>query len=102
MREYDEQVLAAVALIPPGRVMSYGDLAEYVGAGGPRQVGQVMARSEGDLPWWRVVHADGTPPPHKSDECLALLRAEGTPMSADGRRVDMRSARWDGDVPRSG
>ena len=36
-----------VALIPPGRVMSYGDIAEYLGAGGPRQVGQVMSRSDG-------------------------------------------------------
>lgn len=93
---YDEQVLAAVALIPPGRVMSYGDLAEYVGAGGPRQVGRVLARSDGDLPWWRVIHADGTPPPHKDGECLARLRAEGTPMRPDGSRVDMSRARWDG------
>lgn len=76
--------------------MSYGDVAEFLGAGGPRQVGQVLSRSDGDLPWWRVIHADGTPPPHKDDECLAELRSEDVPMRADGTRVDMSRARWDG------
>ncbi len=93
---YDERVLAVVAAVPPGRVMSYGDVAEYLGAGGPRQVGQVMSRSYGEVPWWRVVHADGSPPPGKEDECLRELRAEATPLRPDGARVDMRLARWDG------
>ena len=94
--DFDEQVLDVVAQIPPGKVMSYGDIAEYVGHGGPRHVGAVMSRSSGDLPWWRVIHADGTPPPGKERECLANLRAEATPMRADGSKVDMRRARWDG------
>lgn len=93
---YDEQVLEVVASIPPGRVMSYGDVAEYLGAGGPRQVGQVMSRSGGDVPWWRVIHADGSPPPGKEAECLAMLRSEDVAMRPDGGRVDMRRARWDG------
>ena len=93
---YVEQVLAAVETIPRGRVMSYGDVAEYVGAGGPRQVGHVMSRHGGGVPWWRVIRADGSPPSCHDGEALGLLRAEGTPMRADGRRVDMRRARWDG------
>ena len=99
---YDERVLAVVALIPAGYVMSYGDVAEYLGAGGPRQVGQVMSRSEADVPWWRVIHADGSPPPGKEAECLRRLRSDGTPLRPDGRRVDMGRARWDGRVRRSG
>ena len=95
-RPYDERVLEVVALIPPGRVMSYGDVAEYLGAGGPRQVGRAMSRGTGDLPWWRVLHADGTPPPGKERECLELLRGEAAPLRPDGSRVDMRRARWDG------
>lgn len=94
--DYDEQVLRAVAAIPVGRVMSYGDVAEFLGSGGPRQVGRAMARSEGAVPWWRVVHADGSPPPGKERECLSRLSAEGTPMREGGTRVDMRRARWDG------
>jgi alkylated DNA nucleotide flippase Atl1 len=93
---FDEEVLAVVALIPAGRVMSYGDVADYLGAGGPRQVGQVMSRGGGDVPWWRVIRADGSPPPGHEAECLAHLRAEATPLRPDGARVDMRRARWDG------
>jgi alkylated DNA nucleotide flippase Atl1 len=93
---YDERVLDVVAQIPVGKVMSYGDVAEYLGAGGPRQVGQVMSRNEAEVPWWRVLHADGSPPPALEIEALALLRADGTPLRPDGARVDMRRARWDG------
>ena len=49
-----------VEAIPPGRVMSYGDVAEYLGEGGPRQVGRVMALWGGGVAWWRVIHADGS------------------------------------------
>jgi alkylated DNA nucleotide flippase Atl1 len=94
--EFEAAVHEAVRRIPSGHVMSYGDVAEYVGAGGPRQVGTVMGRSDGELPWWRVLRADGSPPPHLATEALAALRAEGTPMRPDGTRVDMRRARWGG------
>ena len=96
---YDEQVLRVVAMIPPGHVMSYGDIAEYLGAGGPRQVGQVMSRSEADVPWWRVLHSDGSPPRGKEHAFLDHLRAEATPLRPDGSRVDMGRARWDGRPP---
>jgi alkylated DNA nucleotide flippase Atl1 len=94
--DFDELVLDVVARIPPGKVMSYGDIAEYLGVGGPRQVGAVMSRSGGQVPWWRVVHADGTPAPGHEDRALAELRAEGAPLRPDGSRADMRQARWDG------
>lgn len=92
--EYVERVLAVVESIPPGRVMSYGDIAEYLGEGGPRQVGRVMALWGGAVPWWRVTHRDGTPVPGLARECLRRWREEGTPLR--GERVDMRLARWDG------
>ena len=57
--EYAERVLEVAELIPPGRVMTYGDVAEWLGEGGPRQVGRVMALYGGAVPWWRVVRADG-------------------------------------------
>lgn len=100
--DYDEQVLDVVRLIPPGRVLSYGDVAEYLGIGGPRRVGQALARTYDEVPWWRVIHADGSPPPHKGRRCLAQWRSEGTPLRAGGDRVDMRRARWDGGVPGAG
>ena len=41
--EYVEAVLAVVELIPAGSAVAYGDVAELLGSGGPRQVGSVMS-----------------------------------------------------------
>jgi len=87
-------VLDFVDTIPPGRVATYGDVARALGLGSPRQVGQVLSRHGIEVPWWRVVMADGRPAPHHATEQLARLRAEG--VAANGRRVDLRSARWTG------
>ena len=98
--EYSAQVLDVVDAIPPGRVMSYGDIAEYVGSGGgPRQVGRVMATYGGGVAWWRVIHADGTPPPGHESVALAHYLDEGTPLRSARPpvRVDMRRARWAGE-----
>jgi alkylated DNA nucleotide flippase Atl1 len=95
--EFASAVLDAVELIPPGRVMTYGDVAEFVGrGGGPRQVGNVMARWGGAVPWWRVLKADGSPPPGHEAEALRHYRAERTPLRPAGARVDLARARWDG------
>lgn len=92
--EFAQRVLDVVESIPRGRVMAYGDIAEFLGEGGPRQVGRVMSHWGGDVPWHRVVHADGKPAPCHDGEAVRLLRADRTPMRGD--RVDMRAARWDG------
>ncbi|MFI9205152.1 MGMT family protein [Streptomyces sp. NPDC053048] len=97
--EYAERVLAVAELIPPGRVMTYGDVAEWLGEGGPRQVGRVMALYGGAVPWWRVVRADGVPLPGHERRALARYRAEGTPLrEGDAPRIAVARARWDGDV----
>ncbi|HEX2316377.1 MAG TPA: MGMT family protein [Thermomonospora sp.] len=94
--EFAELVLDVVERIPPGRVLSYGDVAELLERGGPRQVGRVMSLWGGGVPWWRVIRADGSPPPGHERRALEEYRVEGTPLRADGTRVDMRRARWDG------
>lgn len=94
MTAFAQRVLDAVDRIPRGRVMSYGDVAEYVGAGGARAVGTVMSRWGSEVPWQRVVRADGSCVTHKADRQLDLLRAEGVPIVRG--RVDMQRARWDG------
>ena len=91
---FAEEVLDLVAQIPVGRAMSYGDVARAVGSGGPRQVGQTMARFGSGVPWWRVVRADGTPAPQVALEALRRLRSEGAPLKPAGDRVDWRTARW--------
>jgi alkylated DNA nucleotide flippase Atl1 len=96
--DYSARVLDVVDAIPAGQVMSYGDVAEYLGAGGPRQVGRVMSRFGGGAPWWRVIHSDGTPAPGHDATALRHYLAEGTPLRSARPpvRVDMRRARWDG------
>lgn len=89
--EYVEAVLSAVEQIPPGQVSSYGDIAELVGRGGPRQVGQIMAHYGSAVPWWRVVRADGRPVVGHEEQALARLRDEDVPLRGD--RVDMHRAR---------
>jgi alkylated DNA nucleotide flippase Atl1 len=92
--ELAETILAAVERIPPGRVASYGDIAELVGIRSARYVGQVMFRYGGGVPWHRVVMASGAPAPHKAQEQLDMLVAEGVWLTADRRRVDMQRSRW--------
>jgi alkylated DNA nucleotide flippase Atl1 len=96
--DYSSRVLDVVDAIPPGQVMSYGDIADYLGAGGPRQVGRVLSRHGGGVAWWRVIHADGTPAPGHDEAALAHYLAEGTPLRSAGLpiRVNLRLARWTG------
>lgn len=85
-----ERVRQAVCDIPPGRAASYGDIGKAIGLN-PQQVGRAMSRLDEDVPWWRVVYADGTPATCHHHTASTLLAAEKTPMT--GPKVDMRRAR---------
>lgn len=98
IEDHAERVLDLVRRIPDGRVLAYGDVANHLGGMGPRTVGTVLSRYGSDVPWWRVIRADGRPPQGLGDEALEHWRAEGTPMVGglvSGGRADMPSARWD-------
>jgi alkylated DNA nucleotide flippase Atl1 len=105
-RDYRDAVLAVVAAIPRGRVMSYSGIADYLAEAwrirAPRLVGHVMAQSGGSVPWHRVVQASGRPVRGHEAEALRRLRAEGTPLAGRGDRVDMRRAAWAPDEPAPG
>jgi methylated-DNA-protein-cysteine methyltransferase-like protein len=85
-------VLDLVDAIPRGRVMTYGDIARQLGLRSPRQVGQVLARRGHEVPWQRVVMADGSPASHNPAEHVALLHIDRVPFV--GGRVDLTRARW--------
>ncbi|MGW4773014.1 MGMT family protein [Nocardia sp. NPDC004278] len=87
-----ERVRALVATMPPGRVVTYGDIAAAAGLSTPRTVGWIMRTDSADLPWHRVIGAGGRPAAHLADRQLRLLAAEGVPIR-DGR-VDLRTARF--------
>ena len=79
-------VLDIVDSIPPGRVMSYGQVAATFGSRSARGVGRIMAHHGGEVPWWRVVRAGGLPPQGHDDEARKHYDAEGTALvtRADG------------------
>ncbi len=87
-----ERVRELVAAIPPGRVSTYGDIAAVAGLSTPRTVGWIMRTDSGDLPWHRVLRADGTPAPQLAHRQLARLAEEGCPVRGD--RVDLAAARY--------
>jgi len=91
---YARTVLDVVALIPAGRVMTYGDVAEYLGTGSGRTVGTVLRRYGSEVPWWRVVQASGRPAEPLVQDALARLSREG--CAVHGERIVLAAVRWDG------
>ncbi|WP_101851799.1 MGMT family protein [Kocuria flava] len=93
------RVARIVAAIPAGHVLTYGDVAELAECRSARLVGTLMARNPtgAELPWWRVVTAQGTLPPHLRPEARERWRDEGTPVRGSGDedvRADLARARW--------
>lgn len=92
---YARRVLEVVEAVPRGRVLTYGDVREWLGESSARAVGVVLARHGRDVPWWRIVLADGRPAPVGQAEATVRLVAEGVPFQGE-ERVDLTQARWDG------
>jgi methylated-DNA-protein-cysteine methyltransferase related protein len=87
----EQEILDRVRAIPEGFVRTYGDLSP----GAPRLTGAVLAAcTDPDVPWQRVVRADGSLA--KGDRQRRLLIREGVPFR--GERVDLRVARMIGEV----
>jgi methylated-DNA-protein-cysteine methyltransferase related protein len=81
-------ILARVRAISPGFVRTYGD----VSPGAPRLAGRVLGQAGArDVPWHRVVRADGTLA--KGARQRRLLEAEGVPFR--GERVLLVRVRLD-------
>ncbi len=92
------RALSVVESIPPGCVMTYGDVAAAIGSHASRAIGQVMAYYGSDVAWWRVVKASGHPATDHEQRALEQYRVEGTPLkwSASGAfRVDLDVARYE-------
>jgi alkylated DNA nucleotide flippase Atl1 len=95
--DFVEAVLEVVAGIPPGRVMTYGDVAAVLGSRAARAVGNVMSWYGSDVPWWRVIRSSGLPPIAHEERALPHYEAEGTALItlAEGYKVNLRVARYD-------
>ena len=95
------RIEAILALIPPSRVVSYGQVADLAGLPGrARLVGKVLRETSKTLPWHRVLGAAGTISlPRGSsgfDRQTRLLQEEGVPVI--NGRVRMREWQWQPDL----
>lgn len=95
-----QELHRVVAMIPHGRVATYGQIAEL--AGRPRQarqVGYALAAlgDDSEVPWHRVINARGeiSKRTHSGDEARqrALLESEGVEFDASGR-IPLQRFRW--------
>lgn len=86
---YAATIISRVRAIPRGLVCTYGDIDPRA----PRAVGRVLAMNYANVPWHRVIRADGTAALGLPQ--LERLRAEG--VSVGGDRIDFAAARarWD-------
>lgn len=107
-KAFNQLVYEIVRQIPPGRVATYGQVAALIPppegvnlrqyeAQGPRWVGAAMAACPDDVPWQRVINAQGK----------ISLRGGGGPMlqrqrlEAEGvvfddkERVDLKRYTWE-------
>lgn len=98
-QDFFERVWDVVAQIPPGRVTTYGDIAEHLGPrSAARAVGWALNAAVGSgLPCHRVVNRFGAltgkrhfEGPHVMEE---RLRSEGVAFTDDGRVV-LEAHRW--------
>lgn len=96
--KYRERVYTLVRRIPPGRVMTYGQIAELLGEGyTPRTVGFVMHGSPDGTPWHRVLNAQGGCStgrlvlPH--DKQQRMLEQEGVVFDKNAR-CDLQTYLW--------
>ena len=97
MNLFNQQVYDIVAQVPPGKVVSYGQIARMLSRPrAAREVGRAMRICPDGLPWQRVVMQDGAIAGGGFAQLQqAMLEAEGVGFLPDGR-VDMMSFRWGG------
>ncbi len=78
----DSHIVDVIRSLREGEVVTYGDIA--TDAGYPklsRLVGRILATTDQELPWWRVVNSVGRLVPGHEREQTALLKAEGCTVS---------------------
>ena len=80
----ERRILDVLMALREGEVTTYGDVADV--AGHPKQsrlVGRILATTDVEVPWWRVVNASGLIVSGHPHEQCALLRAEGGTVVED-------------------
>jgi methylated-DNA-protein-cysteine methyltransferase-like protein len=98
--DIDQRVWQVVALIPPGSVATYGDVARQAGLpGAARRVGRALRGLPADtrIPWHRVINAQGrlSLPPGSAGQLAQRQRLEAEGVSfLGGAKVNLAKYRW--------
>jgi methylated-DNA-protein-cysteine methyltransferase-like protein len=106
---FNARVWEIVRQIPPGKVSTYGQIAQLIPppgdmtpsdykAWGARWVGGAMAACPEGVPWWRVINAQGKVSLRGGSDQLqqrSLLEGEGVQFD-QRNRVNMSLYRWEG------
>lgn len=91
MQPFTEKAMKIIKEIPEGKVMTYGQVAAYAGSPrGGRQVARLLhsMSSKYDLPWHRVVNAQGQimiQDPEARFAQQTFLQKEGVEVSPNGK-----------------
>jgi methylated-DNA-protein-cysteine methyltransferase related protein len=92
-----EQIYALVRQVPPGKVVSYGQISRMVGGCSARQVGYAMAglKDGTDVPWQRVINSQGRLSLHGFGGAMQrkLLEEEGI-VFTEGGSIDFDRFGW--------
>ncbi len=91
-------VYSLVRRIPSGHVVTYGQVAVLVGrARSARAVGGAIARCPDDVPWHRVVNAQGRISRRRSESGMLTqrIRLEQEGVRLRRGRVPLTSYQWD-------
>ncbi|PIC96618.1 DNA methyltransferase [Sporosarcina sp. P26b] len=101
MEAFTEQAVAIIKAIPPGHVMTYGQVASEAGnPRGARQISRILhsMSAKYDLPWHRIINAQGgiSTPDHAEDKGNTQrerLISEGVQFNESGR-ISLDTYRW--------
>jgi methylated-DNA-protein-cysteine methyltransferase-like protein len=98
-KSYRRKVYDIVNKIPPGRVMTYGQIADILGEGyTARTIGYVMhAADTANVPWQRVINSQGACSTGRMTIPINLqqkmLEDEGVVFNEKGK-CDLQKYRW--------
>jgi len=81
LTEFEAAVLDLIASLGVGEIMTYGEVAAEVGKpGAARAVGSTLRRHGSEVPWWRIVAANGRLVPGSEQRHATKLKAEQVPV----------------------
>ncbi|MGL4860522.1 MAG: MGMT family protein [Enterobacteriaceae bacterium] len=93
-----QRVYTVVAAIPPGKVLTYGNVAQLAGSPrAARQIGRLLSRlpAGSTLPWHRVINHQGriSLTGESYQKQLTLLKQEGICFDTT-ERIDLKRYSW--------